>query len=58
MNSRDKMGGACNMSVEVINAYGILVGNFDGERLLSRPRSRWEVNSKMGFQEIGSPGVD
>ena len=33
-------------------AYSILVGKLAGEKPLGRPRSRWENNIKMDFQEI------
>jgi hypothetical protein len=33
-----------------------LVANPEGKRLLGRPRHRWEVNTKMGREEVhGSP---
>jgi hypothetical protein len=45
--SKNEMGRECIMRVDVINVYGILVENHDGEiGLLS-----WEVNSKMILQE-------
>jgi hypothetical protein len=28
------------------------MGKYEGERPLGRPESRWEDNSKMGFQEV------
>jgi hypothetical protein len=34
------------------NAYRILVGNPEGNRLLGRPRGRWEDNIKIDFREI------
>jgi hypothetical protein len=34
------------------------VGNPEGERLLGRPRSRWEGNIKMDLEEIGWGGID
>ena len=30
----------------------------DGKRPLGRPRSRWEDNIKMDFQEMGCGGMD
>jgi hypothetical protein len=33
------------------NAYGILVGNPEGKRLLGRPRRRWEHNIRMGLRD-------
>jgi hypothetical protein len=35
------------------NAYRILVGKPDGERLLGRPRHRWQDNIKTNLREIG-----
>jgi hypothetical protein len=35
------------------NAYRILMGKPDGERLLGRPRRRWMDNIKMDLTEIG-----
>jgi hypothetical protein len=34
------------------NAYGILVGNPEGKRLLGRPRRRWKDKIKMDLREI------
>jgi hypothetical protein len=34
-------------------AYRILVGRSEGRRTLGRPRSRWEDNIKMDFQDLG-----
>jgi hypothetical protein len=36
--------------------YRVLVGKPEGERLLGRPRLKWEDNIKMDLQEVG--GVD
>ena len=33
--------------------YRVLVGKPEGKRPLGRPRSRWEDNTKMDFQEVG-----
>jgi hypothetical protein len=33
--------------------HRVLVGKPEGKRPLGRPRSRWEDNIKMDFQEIG-----
>jgi hypothetical protein len=33
--------------------YRALVGNPEGNRLLGRPRRRWEGNIKMNHQEVG-----
>jgi hypothetical protein len=32
---------------KVRNVYNILVGKFEGKRLLVRPRHRWKDNLKM-----------
>jgi hypothetical protein len=34
-------------------AYRILVGRPEARRLLGRPNCRWEVNIKIGLQEVG-----
>jgi hypothetical protein len=36
----------------------VLVGKPEVERLLGRPRSRWENNIKMDLREIGWGGMD
>jgi hypothetical protein len=33
--------------------YKVLVGKSEGERLLQKPKHRWEDNIKMYFKEIG-----
>jgi hypothetical protein len=33
--------------------HRVLVGKPEGERLLGRPRRRWEDNNKMDLQEVG-----
>jgi hypothetical protein len=35
-----------------------LVGKYEGERPLGRPRRRWEDNFKMDLQEVGCGGMD
>jgi len=35
------------------DAYRVLVGKPEGERLLGRPRHRGEDNIKMNLQEVG-----
>jgi hypothetical protein len=40
------------------NAYKNLVGKPEGERLLGRPRRRWEDNIRMNLREIGWGGMD
>jgi hypothetical protein len=39
-------------------AYRVLVWKPEGKRPLWRPRSRWENNIKMDFQEVGCVGTD
>ena len=38
--------------------YRVLVGNPEGNRLLGRPRRRWEDNIKMDLQEVGCWGME
>ena len=38
--------------------HRVLVRRPEGKRPLRRPRSRWEDNIKMGFQEVGCGGID
>jgi len=38
---------------EVRGIYRVLVGKPVGKRPLGRPRSRWEGNIRMDFQEVG-----
>jgi hypothetical protein len=40
------------------NAYRILVRKPEGDRLLRRPRHRWEDNIRMDLKEIGWECVD
>jgi hypothetical protein len=40
------------------NAYRILMAKPKGNRLLERPRCRWEDNTKMDHKEIGWGGMD
>jgi hypothetical protein len=40
------------------NAYRLLVGEPEGNRLLGRPRRRWVDNIKMHLVEIEWDGVD
>jgi hypothetical protein len=35
-----------------------VVGETDGNRPLGRPRYKWEVNIKMGLQEVGWRGMN
>jgi hypothetical protein len=38
--------------------HRVLVGKPKGQRLLGRPRCRWEDNIKMDHQEVGRGGGD
>ena len=38
--------------------YRVLVGKPEGKRALTRPRRRWEDNTKMDLQEVGCGGVE
>ena len=38
--------------------YRIFVGKPEGKRPLGRPRSRWDDNIKMEFQEVGCGDMD
>jgi hypothetical protein len=40
------------------NMYNILVEKPEGNRLLRRPRHRWEDNIKITLKEIGFGGVE
>jgi hypothetical protein len=40
------------------NVYRFLVANPDAERLLGRPRSRWEDGIKMDLRDICLRGVE
>jgi hypothetical protein len=33
--------------------YRVLVGKSEGNKLLARPKPRWEDNTKMGVQNAG-----
>ena len=43
---------------QIRDAYRVLVGNPEGNRLLGRPRFRWEDNIKMDLQAVGCGGMD
>jgi len=43
---------------EMSGAYRVLMGKPPGERLLWRPRSRWEDNIKACLKEVEWGGVD
>ena len=40
------------------DVFRILGGKPEGERLLGKPRRRWEDRIKMDLQEIGCGGMD
>jgi hypothetical protein len=46
------------MNVEKRNAYRILVGKQERERLLGRPKRRWVDSIKMDLRETGWNGMD
>jgi hypothetical protein len=54
------MGGACSKYGERGGVYRGLVGKHEGNRLLGRPRRRWEDNTsiKMDLQKVGCGGMD
>ena len=47
------MGGNAARMGERKSVYRVLVGKPEGERLLGRPRRKWEDSSKMDLQEVG-----
>jgi len=47
------VGEACSTYGESRVVYRMLVGKPEGTRPLGRPRSRWEDNIKLDFQELG-----
>jgi len=44
--------------VEIRVVYGVVVGKLKGKGPLGIPKSRWEDNIKMDFQEVGGGGMD
>ena len=52
------MGGECSTYGDSIGVYRVLVGKPEGNKLLGRPRRRWEENIKMDLQEVGSNGME
>jgi hypothetical protein len=52
------LSSSSSSSIEIRNAYNILVGKSEGKRLLGRPRHRWEDNIRMYLREIGWEDVD
>jgi len=52
------MGGACGTYGFRRSVCRVLVGRFEGKRLLGRPRCRWEDNIKIDLQEVGCGGID
>jgi hypothetical protein len=40
------------------DVYRILVTKTEGKRPLGRPKSRWDDNIEMDFQEVGCRGMD
>jgi hypothetical protein len=43
---------------EAMNVCKILGGELEGKRPLGKPRSRWEINIRMYFIEIGCVDMD
>jgi hypothetical protein len=54
------MGKVCSKKGEKRNAYRILVGKSEGNRLLGRPKHRWVNNIKMDLKRdrMGWYGLD
>jgi hypothetical protein len=48
-----EVGGTCGMQGEGRGVHRVLVGRPEGERLLGRPRCRWDDNIKLDLREIG-----
>jgi hypothetical protein len=47
------MGGACSRHKEKRRGvYRILMGKYEGNRPLGRPRHRWEDTNKIDLQEV------
>jgi hypothetical protein len=55
---KNEMGGARNGVGEERGMYRVLVGKPEGNRLLGRPRRRWEDNIRMDLQEVGCGVMD
>jgi len=51
LTTQDEMDRACGMYGEKRGTYGVLVGKTEEMRPLGRPRSRWDDNIKIKFQE-------
>jgi len=47
---------SCGICYRVFLVYRVLVGKPEVKRPLGRPRSRWEDNIKMDFQEVECRG--
>jgi len=55
---KNKMDGACSTYEERRGVYRVLVGKYEGNRSLGRPRRRWE-DITMGLLEVdGGHGLD
>jgi hypothetical protein len=52
------MGEACSTYGEEERCTQDLVKKPEGQRLLGRPRHRWEDNTKTDLQEVGCGGID
>jgi hypothetical protein len=53
-----RWAGALAHTVEVRNAYSILIGKPEGKRLLIRPRHRWEDNIIIDLGQVRWESVD
>jgi hypothetical protein len=52
------MGGAYSTNGEKRNAYRLLVGKPEGNRLVGRPRRRWMDNKRLDLGKVGWGDVD
>jgi hypothetical protein len=43
---------------EMRNAYNSLIGKPEGKRLLGRPRSRWEDDTRINLRGTGWEGIN
>jgi len=55
---RKRWAGHVARMAERRGMYRVLVGKPEVKRPLGGPRSRWEDNIKMDFQEVGCGGMD
>jgi hypothetical protein len=57
-SKRMRWAGHVTRTVDMRNAYSILVGKPEGKRPLGRPRCRWEDNIRMDLGEMRWEVVD